>query len=229
MNGLRSYTPSASSRNVTEPISRLQTFPSSFSPPSRYYNDLPSGRNTHPLPAMSTSIGFEPSRYATPLARSMHSPSASGSFDTSRFPTPREGRSPPHVSPPHSEFHPRLYPGSVRHAAAARTMAANRSSYSGPTTIFGETDWRKLMEAEKERDSLLEKESQQQSEIPTPIAETPIENVRLHSQSHAHSSVSSSLATAPSPTFSAQSPASGLNDVRACSFFRLYFFRSFRA
>ena len=223
MNPLRSYTPSASSRNVTEPISRLQTFPSSFSPPSRYYNDLPSGRNLHPLPAMSTSTGFESSRYATPLARSMHSPSSSGSFDTSRFLTPREGRSPPHVSPPQSEFHPRLYPGSVRHAA--RTMTVNRSSYSGPTTIFGETDWRKLMEAEKERDArLLEKEPQQQSEIPTPIAETPVENVRLHSQSQAHSSISSSLVTAPSPTFSAQSPASGLNDVRACSFFFAFIF-----
>ena len=218
MNPLRSYTPSASNRNVTEPISRLQTFPSSFSPPTRYYNDLPSGRNLHSPPAMSTSTGFESSRYSTPLARSMHSPTASGSFDTSRFPARREGRSPPHVSPPRSEFHPRLYPGSVRHAA--RTMAVNRSSYSGPSTIFAEADWRKLMEAEKERDArLLEKESQQQSEISTPIAETPVESGHLHSQSQAHSSVSSSLATAPSPTFSAQSPASGLNDVRACSFF----------
>ena len=87
------------------------------------------------------------------------------------------------------------------------------------------------MEAEKERDArLLEKESQQLSEISTPTAETPVENVHLHSQSKAHSSVSSSLATAPSPTFSAQSPASGLNDVRACfSFFSPCFYRSFGA
>jgi hypothetical protein len=221
---LRSYTPSANSRNATEPLSRLQTFPSSFSPPTRYYNDLTPGRNLHSPPAMSTSTGFESSRYATPLARSMHSPTASGGFDTPRFPTRREGRSPPHVSPPLTEFHPRLYPGSVRHAA--RTMAVNRSSYSGPATIFGETDWRKLMEAEKERDArILEKEPHLQSEISTPIAETPVESVRLHSQSQAHSSVSSSLATAPSPTFSAHSPAFGLNDVRAFSFFfRLYFF-----
>jgi hypothetical protein len=83
------------------------------------------------------------------------------------------------------------------------------------------------MEAEKERDARpLEKEPQQQSEISTPIAETPVENVRLHSQSHAHSSVSSSMATASSPTFSAlaHSPASGLNDVRACFFFAFYIF-----
>ena len=229
MNPLRSYTPSTSSRNVTEPISRLQTFPSSFSPPTRYYNNnIPSGRNLHSPPAMSTSTGFESPRYATPLARSIHSPSSSGSFDTSRFLTRREGRSPPRVSPPHSEFHPRLYPGSVRHAA--RTTAVNRSSYSGPaTTILGETDWRKLMEAEKEREARLEREPQQQSsEIPTPIAETPVEIIHLHSQSQAHSSVSSSLATASSPTFSAHSPASGLNDVSACSFF-FFFFRSFVA
>ena len=231
MNPLRSFTPSASSRNVTEPISRLQTFPSSFSPPTRYYNDIPSNRNLNSTPAMSTSTGFESSRYSTPLARSIHSPSASGSFDTSRFPTRREGRhfspSPPHVSPPHSEFHPRLYPGSVRHAA--RTMTVNRSSYPGPATIFTETDWRKFMEAEKEKDArLLEKEPQQQSEISTPIAETPVENVHLHSQSHAHSSVSSSMATTSSPTFSAlaHSPASGLNDVRACSFFYAFIFLS---
>jgi hypothetical protein len=217
MNPLRSYTPSASSRNVTETIPRLQTFPSSFSPPTRYYNDLPSGRNLHSPPAMSTSTGFESSRYATPLARSMHSPAASGSFDTSRFPTRREGRSPPHVSPPHPEFHPRLYPGSVRHAA--RTMTVNRSSYSEPATIFGETDWRKLMEAEKERDARRLEKEPLQSEITTPIAETPVESVHLHSQSQAHSSISSSLVTASSPTFSAQSPASGLNDVRACFFF----------
>jgi hypothetical protein len=221
---------------VTEPISRLQTFPSSFSPPTRYYNDLLSGRNLHSPPAMSTSTGFESSRYTTPLARSMHSPTASAasaastSFDTSRFPTRREGRnfspSPPHVSPPHSEFHPRLYPGSVRHAA--RTMAVNRSSYPpGPTTVFTDPDWRKIIEAEDERDARpLEKEPQQQSAISTPVAETPIESVHSHSQSQAHSSVSSSLATASSPTFS-HSLASGLNDVRTCFFFRLYFFRSF--
>ena len=233
MNPLRSYTPSTSTRNVTEPISRLQTFPSSFSPPTRYYNDLPSGRNLHSPPAM-TSTGFESSRYPTPLARSMHSPSASAastSFDTSRFPTRREGRhfspSPPHVSPPpHSEFHPRLYPGSVRHAA--RTMAVNRSSYPpGSATVFAEPDWRKIIEAENERNARpLEKEPQQQSAISTPIAETPVESVHIHSQSQAHSSVSSSMATASSPTFSSlgDSPASGLNDVRACSFFRFYFF-----
>ena len=236
MNPLRSYTPSASSRSVTEPLSRLQTFPSSFSPPTRYYNDLTSGRNLHSPPATSTA--FESSRYTTPLARSIHSPSASGSstgFDTSRFPTRREGKhfspSPPHVSPPPSEFHPRLYPGSVR----ARTMAAsvNRFSYPpGPATVPAEPDWRKLMETENVRAARpLEKEPQQQSAISTPIAETPVESVHSHSQSQAHSSVSSSLATASSPTFSAiaHSPASGLNDVRACSFFRLYFYRSFGA
>ena len=228
MNPLKSYTPSASSRNVTEPISRPPTFPSSFSPPTRYYNDLPSGRNLHSPPAMSTSTGVESSRYATPLARSMHSPVTSGastSFDTSRFPTRREGRhfspSPPHVYPPYSEFHPRLYPGSVRHAA--RTMAVNRSSYPpGPATSFAEPDWRKFMEAENERDARpLGKEPQQQSAISTPIAETPVEGVHSHSRSQAHSSISSSLATTSSPTFStlAHSPASGLNDVCACSFF----------
>ena len=231
MNPLRSYTQSASSRNLAEPISRLQTFPSSFSPPTRFYNDLPSSRNLHSPPAMSTSTGFESSRYSTPLARSMHSPAASTSFDTSRLPTRREGRhfspSPPHVSPPHSEFHPRLYPGSVRHAA--RTMAVNRASYPpGPATSFAEPDWRKFMEAENEmRDAKpLEKEPQQQSAISTPTAETPVENVHLRSQSQAHSSVSSSLATASSPTLSvlAHSPASGLNDVSACSFFFSSFF-----
>ena len=234
MNPLRSYTPSASSRNATEPVSRLQTFPSSFSPPTRYYNDLSSGRNLHSPFAMSTSTGFESSRYtAAPLARSIHSPTASGSFDASRFTTRREGKhfspSPPHVSPPLSEFHPRLYPGSVRHAA--RTMAVNRSSYSGPPSIFAETDWRKLMEAEKEREArLLEKEIQQQSAMSTPIAETPVESVHLHSQSQAHSSVSSSSMAAASPTFSTHSPATGLNDVRACSFLLpLYSFRSFGA
>ena len=232
MNPLKPYTASASGRNVTEPISRLPTFPSSFSPPTRYYNDLPSGRNLHSPPAMSSSTGFESSRYTTPLARSMHSPSSSvtsTSFDTSRFPIRRDGRhfspSPPQVSPPHSEFHPRLYPGSVRHAA--RTMAVNRSSYpSGPTTIFTEPDWRKLIEAENERDARpLEKEPQQQPAISTSIAETPVESVHSHSQSQADSSVSSSLVTASSPTFSAlaHSPASGINDVRACSFFRLLF------
>lgn len=229
MNSLRPFTPSASSRNPTEPISRLQTFPSSFSPPTRYYNDLPSGRNLHSPPAMSTSTGFESSRYSTPLARSMHSPAASTSFDTSRLPTRREGRhfspSPPHVSPPHSEFHPRLYPGSVRHAA--RTMAVNRASYPpGPATVFAEPDWRKLTEAENERDAKpLEKEPQQQSAISTPLAVTPVENVQLHSQFQAGSSVSSSLATPSSPTFSAlaHSPASGINDVCGCSFFIFIF------
>ena len=79
------------------------------------------------------------------------------------------------------------------------------------------------MEAENEmRDAKpLEKEPQQQSATSTPTAETPVENVHLRSQSQAHSSVSSSLATASSPTLSvlAHSPASGLNDVSACSFF----------
>ena len=235
LNPLRPYTPSTSSRNVTEPISRLQTFPSSFSPPTRYYNDMSSGRNLHSPPTMGTSTGFESSRYTTPLARSMHSPaasSASTSFDTSRFPTRREGRhfspSPPHLSPPVSEFHPRLYPGSVRHAA--RTMAVNKSGYPPePTTVFTEPDWRKLIETENKRDAKpLKKEPQQQSAISSPIEETTVESAHLRTQSQANSSVSSSLATASSPTFSAlaHSPKSGLNDVRACSFFLLFIFFS---
>ena len=141
MNPLRSYTPSTSTCNVTELISWLQTwtFPSLFSPPTWtwYYNDLPSGWNLHSLPAM-TSSGFESSWYPTPLARSMHSPSASGAsttFDTLCFPTRREGRhfslSPLHVSPPpHSEFHLHLYPGSVHHAA--QTMAVNKDLLAIP-------------------------------------------------------------------------------------------------
>ena len=78
------------------------------------------------------------------------------------------------------------------------------------------------MEAESEREARsLEKESQQQSAISTPTAETPVESVNVHSQSQAHSSVSSSMETTSSPTFSVlgDSSASGLNDVRACSFF----------
>jgi len=66
----------------------------------------------------------------------------------------------------------------------------------------------------KRRCETSQKGAQQQPKISTPIAETPVESVHLHSQSHAHSSVSSSMATASSPTFSAlaHSPPSGLND-----------------
>ncbi|KAF8804676.1 hypothetical protein BYT27DRAFT_7194287 [Phlegmacium glaucopus] len=218
MNPLRSYTSATHSRSLTESMPRLHAFPQSFSPPppTRYY-DLPSSRILHSPPAPSTSTGFE--RFTTPLARSMHSPpasSASTSFDTSRFPTRRDGRlfSPPHTSPPPSEFHPRLYPGSVRHAA--RTMAVNRPSHPlGPPIVF-ESNWRKLMEAERERDTkTFEDEEQHQSEISTPIAETPVESLHLHSQFQSHSTATSpSLATASSPTSSAlaHSPASGLND-----------------
>lgn len=231
MNPLRS----TGGGNLTEPMSRLQTFPSSFSPPLTRYYDLASGRNLHSPPAMSSSTGFESSRFTTPLTRSMHSPHASvpsTSFDTLRFPPRREGRnfSPPHVSPPQSEFHPRLYPGSARYAA--RTMAVNRTSYPPGHAAAFEPNWRKLTEAESVRDTRLEQ--QHQSAISTPRAETPGEGMHLHSssQSQAHGSATSespSLATASSPTFSAlaHSPASGLNDVRACSFsFRLYLYHS---
>lgn len=222
MNPLRSYTSSINNRNPTESMSRLQAFPPSLSPPTRYY-DQPSGRNLHSPPAPSTSTGFESSRFTTPLARSVYSQpasSASTSFDTSRFPTRREARhfSPPHISPPLSEFHPRLYPGSVRHAA--RTMNVNRLSYPpGPATAF-EPNWRKLTEAESERDARnIEEEQQQPSEISTPTVETPVESVHVQPQFQPPSSgTSPSLATTSSPTFSAlaHSPASGLNDV--CSF-----------
>ena len=219
MNPLRSYTSATSSRNPTESMPRLHAFPPS---PTRYY-DSPSSRNLHSPPALSTSTGFE--RFSTPLARSMHAPpasSASTSFDISRLPTRREGRhfSPPHISPPHSEFHPRLYPGSVRHAA--RAMAVNRPSYPLGPSVF-EPNWRKLMEADYEEDEkTLEEEQQHQSEISTPVAETLVESVHLHSPFQAHSSATSpSLETASSPTSSAlaHSPASGLNDVRTSSFF----------
>ena len=97
----------------------------------------------------------------------MQYPSASKSFDTSCFPTWREGRhfslSLPHISPPtHPEFHPHLYPRSICHAAWM--MAVNRSSYLlGSATVFTEPDWQKIIEAKKERDARsLEKGLQQQ-------------------------------------------------------------------
>ena len=171
----------------------LHTFPSSFSPPLTRYYDLASGRNLHSPPAgsVSSSSGFEPQRFTTPPARSVHSPHASASFDTSRFPTRHEERifSPPRVPPPQSEFHPRLYPGSVRHAS--RTMAVNRPSYypAGPANVF-EPNWRKIVEAETVRDAkCLEKEQPRRSSISIPIAETPVESVHSQSQSQEHSPV----------------------------------------
>lgn len=221
MNPLRSYALSASSHNPTESMTRLQAFSPSFSPPTRLY-DQTAGRNLHSPPALNTPMGFESSRFTTPLARSMHAPSTSGpssSLDGSRFSPRREGRhfSPSRISPPYSEFHPRLYPGSVRHAA--RTMSVSKPSFPlGPTSVF-EPNWRKPTEVESKRD--LEEEQQQQSESSTPVVERPVEFSLSHSQFQVHSSgTSPSLATTSSPTFSAlaHSPESGLNDVCTCFF-----------
>ena len=80
------------------------------------------------------------------------------------------------------------------------------------------------MDVVGERDTRTFEGEQQQSKISTPVMETPVENVHLHSQFQAQSfATSPSLATASSPTSSAlaRSPASGLNDVRTSSFFFL--------
>jgi hypothetical protein len=48
-------------------------------------------------------------------------------------------------------------------------MALNRYSYSGPATIFGERDWQKFMEAEKEMQDFLKRSA------------TAIQNINSHS------------------------------------------------
>lgn len=74
-----------------------------FSPPRSYHE---------------ASASYPPSNYSAN--------SASHSFDTPRFTfRPREGRhvSPSFASHPRPEFHPRLYPGSVRQAARAASLS----------------------------------------------------------------------------------------------------------
>lgn len=104
-------------------------------------------------------------------------------------------------------------------------MAVNKPSYPlEPPSVFQSSHWREFMEVKPKRDAKTLEE--QQSEVSTPVAETPVESVHLHSQFQGTSSATSpSLATASSPTSSAvaHSLESGLNDVCTSTFFVFIF------
>jgi len=82
--------------------------PQTFSPPQSYYEPPPRSYQAQTYPGLGISA-ISP-----------------GSIDIPRFtPRAREFRqtSPPQASPPRTEFHSRLYPGSVRHAARAASLS----------------------------------------------------------------------------------------------------------
>ncbi|KAF8156785.1 hypothetical protein B0H34DRAFT_750660 [Crassisporium funariophilum] len=111
--------PGPIARSFPETMPRLHTFSPPFSPPAALYHEGSTGSLYSP-----PKPSFDSSR----------------SLDTSRFSARRETRhiSPPHVSPPRADFHPRLYPGSVRHAA--RTTF-RRQSPPRATSVFGSSEY----------------------------------------------------------------------------------------